>query len=90
MDHFLRIIQLGISSTTLVVLITSSFKIGRWIQKKDSDIYNLTIEHKDIRNRLDVMDNKVDIINEELGDIRTNVAVINSKLSISSTQEKKS
>ena len=90
MDDFLKIIQLGISSTTLVVLITSSFKIGRWIQKKDSDIYNLTIEHKDIRNRLDVMDNKVDIINEELGDIRTNVAVINSKLSISSTQEKKS
>ncbi len=88
MDDFFRLIQLGISSTTLIILITSSFKIGKWTQKKDSDISNLINNHEALKNRLDIIDNKVDLINEELGDIRTDVAIINTKCGIVRKQER--
>lgn len=68
-SELLKIFQLLISSTTLIVLIGTIFKLGKWVQKKDSDIAVLM-------NRQDILENKLDILTDELVDIKTDVTVL--------------
>jgi hypothetical protein len=45
-------LQLGISASTLIVLVVFIFKSGRWTQKIESDIGHLQTGYIDLKHRV--------------------------------------
>jgi hypothetical protein len=71
MDLF-NLIHLSISASTLIALITSIFKLGRWVERMELEVESLKNNHKEFREIQDVQGTRI-------AEIRTAIEVIRER-----------
>jgi hypothetical protein len=54
--NIVGIINIGISSGTLIIIITAIFRLGRWTKELENRICNLENSHTEVRRSLEHQD----------------------------------